>query len=336
MKNNLIEQLIDAQLAFLDQEFSQAETIKIEFTEFYHWFRKQNLKDIWTFEQINHLIQKQILATPASSSLIEQISEHIRFALIHPSNDNTLIEDIIPVTTIDKIAQYIASKSGHRQALIKRVVNNAAFSTMLTQLIHHSIQDYIDNSVMNKKVPGVGRFMKMGKSVLESVTDTNLDDTVKHYLKKNIIKISQLSEQVINQQFDDNKLYHFQANLWHKIKKVPVGTLRQYVEVTDLPKTVEMGHEIWEHIRQTDYLKQQVHDGVFAWYVRNEQRPFDLILRDINIDESLVQNQLQVLLEPVLQNMISSEHLKSRARIYLEKFYYSDTTLKILNVEKGA
>jgi len=335
MKNDLIEQLIQAQLAFLDQEFSQSQTIKVEFIEFYHWFRKQPLKNIWSFEQINQLLQKQILAAPAQSFLIEQIVEHIRFALIHPSHDETLIEDIIPVTTIDKIAQYVASKSSHRQALIKRVVNNPAFSTTLTQLIHHSIQDYVDNSVMNKKVPGVGRFMKMGKSVLESVTDTNLDDTVKHYLQKNIIKISQLSEQVINQQFDDNKLYHFQANLWHKIKKVPLGTLRNYIEIHDLPNTVGMGHEIWEHIRQTDYLKQQVHDGILTWYVRNQERSFDLILSDINIDESLLQNELQALLEPIIQKMISTEHLKSRARIYLEKFYYSENTLKILNIEQG-
>lgn len=336
MTHPMIEQLIDAQLAFLDQEFAQSETIKIEFTEFYHWFRKQNLKDIWTFQQINDLLQKQILATPASSFLIEQIAEHIRIALIHPSNDQTLIEDIIPVTTIDKAAQYVASKSSHRQALIKRIVNNASFSQMLTQLIHHSIQDYIDNSVMNKKVPGVGRFMKMGKSVLESVTDTNLDDTVKHYLQKNIIKISQLSEQVLNQQFDDHKLYHFQANLWHKIKKVPISTLRNYIEIEDLPQTVSLGHEIWEHIRQTEYLQQQVHDGVFAWYVRNEERPFDLLLRDLNIDEALIQNELQALLEPIIQKMISSKHLKARARIHLEKFYYADETLAILNIEKGA
>ena len=336
MTHPMIEQLIDAQLAFLDQTFTQPETIKIEFTEFYHWFRKQMLKDIWTFTQINELLQKQILATPASSFLIEQIAEHIRIALIHPSNDETLIEDIIPVVTIDKIAQYVASKSSHRQALIKRVVNNPSFSAMLTQLIHHSIQDYIDNSVMNKKVPGVSRFMKMGKSVLESVTDTNLDDTVKHYLQKNIIKISQLSEQVINQQFDDHKLYHFQANLWHKIKKVPISTLRDYIEINDLTNTVGMGHEIWEHIRQTEYLKQQVHDGIFAWYVRNAERPLDLLLRDLNIDEALIENELQPLLEPIIQLLISSGQLKARARVYLEKFYYSEETLKILNLEKGA
>ena len=39
-------------------------------------------------------------------------------------------------------------------------------------------------------VPGVGHFMKMGKSVLETVTDSNLNDTIGHYLQKNILKIA--------------------------------------------------------------------------------------------------------------------------------------------------
>jgi hypothetical protein len=318
-----IEQLVQAHLDFLDQEFMQSETIQDEFTAFYHWFRQQRLQDLWSFEQINALIQTQILNTPASTFLIEQIAEHIRFALIHPLNDTTKIEDVIPVLTIDRIAKYVSEKSEHRQALIKRLVNNPSFSSMLTQLIHHSIQDYIDNSVMNKKVPGVGRFMKMGKSVLESVTDTNLDDTVKHYLQKNIIKISQLSENVLNQNFDDHKLYHFQANLWHKIKSMPISVLRNYIEVQDLPQTVGLGHEIWEHLRQTDYLKQQVHDGVYAWYIRNQERPFDLLLRDLNIEEALIQHELQHLLEPIIQKLVSSHYLRDRAKIYLERFYQS-------------
>lgn len=332
-KHPMIEQLIDAQLDFLDAEFAQAETIQLEFKQFYHWLRLQQLQHIWSFEQIFDLIEKQILATPASSFLVEQIAEHIRFALIHPANDQTSIEDVIPVLTIDSIAQYVASKSGHRQRLIKTIVNNPAFSALITQLIQHSIQDYLDNSMVSKRVPGVGHFMKMGKSVLESVTDSNLNDTIGHYLQKNILKISQMSEKVLNQHFNDDKLYHFQANLWHKIKVMPLSVLRHYIEVQDLPKTVGMGHEIWDHIRQTPYLKQQVHDGVYAWYARNQERTFDLLLRDLNIDEELIQNQLTDLLSPVLQQVIQTGYLRQRARAYLEKFYYSDQVLQIIKSE---
>lgn len=329
-KNPMLEQLIDAHLNFLDQTFAQTGTVQTEFLNFYHWFRKQSLQQLWSFEQINTLIQKQILHTPASSFLIDQIAEHIKFALIHSINDSTKIADIIPVLTIDKIAQYVAGKSDHRQRLIKTVVNSPAFSAMISQLIQHSIQDYLDNSVIAKSVPGVSRFMKMGKSVLENVTDTNLDDAIGKYLQKNILKLSQMSETVLNQHFDDHKLYHFQANLWHKIKNMPVSVLKNYIEVQDLPQTVGMGAEIWDYIRQSDYLKQQVHDGVYAWYIRNQERPFDLLLRDLNIDEALIQNELQNLLNPIIQQMISSQYLRERARVYLAQFYYSEEAQAIL------
>ena len=332
-KHPIIEQLIEAQLDFLDQEFNQSETVQTEFMQFYQWFRKQNLQDLWTSEAIHQLIQQQILNTPASSFLVQQIAEHIRFALVHPVNDSSKIADVIPVLTIDKIAQYVASKSGHRQRLIKSVVNNPAFAAMITQLIQHSIQDYMDNSVIAKSVPGVSRFMKMGKSVLESVTDSNLDHAIQHYLQKNVQKLTQMSESVLNQHFDDEKLYHFQANLWHKIKDLPLSVLKNYIEVQDLSLTVNLGHEIWDHLRQSDYLKQQVLDGVYAWYVRNQARPFDLLLRDLNIDEALVQQQLQQLLNPVIQKMIAEGYLKQRARHYLEKFYYSEKTQQILNLQ---
>ncbi|WP_180123704.1 hypothetical protein [Acinetobacter sp. YH12097] len=331
-KNPMIEQLIDAQLNFLDQSFSHNDTVATEFTHFYQWFRKQSLQQIWSFDQINALLQKQILNTPASQFLIEQIAEHIKFALIHPANDSTTIAEIIPVLTIDKIAQYVASKQGHRQRLIHTMVNNPAFSAMISQLIQHAIQDYLDNSVIAKSVPGVSRFMKMGKSVLENVTDTNLDNAVSKYLQKNILKLSQMSETVLNQHFDDHKLYHFQANLWHKIKALPVSVLKNYVEVQDLPQTVAMGHEIWDFMRQSEYMKQQVHDGIYAWYVRNAERPFDLLLRDLNIDEALIQHELQNLLNPIVQQMIESGYLRERSRLYLEQFYYSSEALKILNI----
>ena len=327
----MFEQRLEAHLEFLSHEFSQAKTVEPQFLHFHQWFRKQKLQDIWSFEQINTLIQKQILATPASSFLIEQIAEHISLALQHPLNEQTPIEAVISVNTIDSIAQYVSSKTEHRQRLIKTVVNNPAFSALITQLIQHSIQDYLDNSMMSKRVPGVGHFMKMGKSVLESVTDSNLNETIAHYLKKNVLKISQMSERVLNQHFDDDKLYHFQANIWHKVKLMPVSILRQYVEIQDLPKTVNFGHDIWDHIHQTPYLKQQVHDGVLAWYERNQARTFEQLLRDLNIDANLIENELSQLLVPILQKVIETGYLKQRARIYLEKFYYSEKVTQLLH-----
>ncbi|EMN5607933.1 hypothetical protein RG338_000844, partial [Acinetobacter baumannii] len=62
---------------------------------------------------------------------------------------------------------------------------------------------------------------------------------------------------------------------------------------------------------------------------------FDLLLRDLNIDENLVKHELTELLVPVLQQLVTTGHSRRRARVYLEKFYYSEKALEILN-NKGA
>jgi hypothetical protein len=328
----LLEQLIDAQLDFLDQHFAKSTVVEQEFLGFYQWFKQQTLADLWSFQDINHLLQQQILNTQASDSLITQIAEHLRLFLVHPSNENTQIQAVISVLTVDKLAQYVASKRGHRERLIKTVVNNQAFSGMLSQLIQHAIQDYLDNSMV-KNVPGVSQFMKMGRSVLESVTDQDLDNTIQHYLQRNILKLSQMSENVLNQHFDDDKLYHFQAGLWHKIKTKPLSVLRNYIEVQDLPQTVSLGHEVWDYMRQTDYLKQQLHDGLHAWYTRNQQQTFAVLLRDLNIDDALVAQEIHALLQPVVSKMIASGYLRERSRAVLREFYYSEKAQQILTLQ---
>jgi hypothetical protein len=324
-----IEQLIDAHLDFLEQEFSQPKNLHDEVQAFFHWFTEQNLQDLWDFQSLFNLLEQQVLKNQLSAFFVEQCVEHIRFALVHDLNDHTKIVDIFDVMTIDKIAQYVASKTEHRHKLIHRVVNHPAFSAMISQLIQQALEDYFEHS-MGKRVPTVGRFMKMGKSVFESVTDSRFEETVAHYLQKNIVKLSQLSEQVLNQHFDNEKLYYFQANLWHKIKASPLSVFKNYIVLEDLPHTVGLAHEVWNHLRQTDYLKQQLHDGLYTWYVRNQERNFRQLLRDLNIDEGLLMQQLQPLFAAVMQQAIRSGYLRQRARGFLERFYYAETTRQIL------
>ena len=329
-----IEQLIDAHLDFLEQEFSQPKNLHDEVQAFFHWFTEQNLQDLWDFQSLFNLLEQQVLKNQLSAFFVEQCVEHIRFALVHDLNDHTKIADIFDVMTIDKIAQYVASKTEHRHKLIHRVVNHPAFSAMISQLIQQALEDYFEHS-MGKRVPTVGRFMKMGKSVFESVTDSRFEETVAHYLQKNIVKLSQLSEQVLNQHFDNEKLYYFQANLWHKIKASPLSVFKNYIVLEDLPHTVGLAHEVWNHLRQTDYLKQQLHDGLYTWYVRNQERNFHQLLRDLNIDEGLLMQQLQPLFAAVMQQAIRSGYLRQRARGFLERFYYAETTRQILTFDNN-
>lgn len=322
--------LLEAQLHFISQHYQQNDLVAAEVLGFFDWLEQQKISEIWSTAQINNLLQQQILSTPVTPHLIQQIEDHIALALQHPQNENTTVEDVLPVEVIDQIAKYIASKTEHRQTLIKKMVNNPAYTDLMTNIVQQSIQDYLDNS-MTKKIPGVGSFMKMGKSVLERATDSNLEDTLRHYLHKNIHKISGLSEKLINLHFDDEKLYHLQAKIWHAVKKAPLSTLKNYILIDDLPHTVSMGEKIWDHIRQTPYLKEQVSFGVEAWVERHQDESFKKLLLDLNIDPMLLRQELYELVMPILTQLYNSDYLMQRARFYLEQFYASDEVNRILD-----
>ena len=321
--------LLELQLNFIAQHLQQKDTITEEVMGFFDWFRAQSISALWSSEQINDLLQQQILSTPATAHLIEQIEQHISLALQHPHNEHTTVEDVLPVETIDQIAKYIAGKTEHRHKLIKKMVNNPAYTDLMTNIVQQSIQDYLDNS-MTKKIPGVGSFMKMGKAVVERATDSSLEDTLRNYLHKNIHKISTLSEKLINLHFDDEKLYHLQAKIWHAIKKAPLSTLKDYVLIDDLPHTVSMGEKIWDHIRQTPYLQEQVSFGVNAWVERHKDETFAKLLLDLNIDSQLLRKELYELVMPIIQHLVETDYLIERARHYLTQFYQSEDVQNIL------
>ena len=321
--------LLELQLSFIEQHLQQKDTITTEVMGFFDWFREQNIASLWQSEQINALLQQQILATPATSHLVEQIEEHIALALQHPQNEHTTVEDVLPVETIDQIAKYISSKTEHRHKLIKKMVNNPAYTELMTNIVQQSIQDYLDNS-MTKKIPGVGSFMKMGKAVVERATDSSLEDTLRNYLHKNIHKISTLSEKLINLHFDDEKLYHLQAKIWHAIKKAPLSTLKHYILIEDLPHTVSMGEKIWDHIRQTPYMQEQVSFGVNAWLERHQHDTFAKLMLDLNIDSQLLRKELYELVMPIIQHLVETDYLLERTRYYLTQFYQSEDVQNIL------
>ncbi|GAA5011552.1 hypothetical protein GCM10023206_19770 [Acinetobacter puyangensis] len=323
--------LLEAHLAFIKNQLQQGEIVTQEVLGFFDWFKTQKITDLWCSQHITALLQQQILLTPATDHLIQQIQQHITLALQHPHNEHTTIEEVLPVETIDQIAQYIASKSNHRKKLIKQLVHNPVYIELISNLVQQSLQDYVDQSVVAKKIPGVGSFMKMGKSVIERATDRTFDDALRLYLHKNFNKLSQLSEKLITQHLDDDKLYQLQAKLWHKIKKAPLSTLQHYIVIEDLPQTVAMGEQVWNHIRQTDYLQAQITSGVDAWVERHAQDTFAQALQDINIDENLLRTELYQLIMPILNQVIDQGYLLDRARFYLEQFYNSDEVKHILD-----
>lgn len=321
--NAKAQALLDAQLHFIEQKLTSPESVKAEVFGFFDWSRQQNMINLCSSEIINTLAQKQVLATPLTESLLQQLEQHIQLVIFHPKNSDTTLADILPSETIDQIVQFIASKTEQRKQLIQKLVNNPSYVELIANIVQQSIKDYMDNSVVAKKVPGVGSIMKLGKAALERTTDFNIDDALNSYLHKNLNKLSSLSEKLINQHFDDDKLYQLQLKIWNGIKTTPLSEFQAHVNPEDVSHSVNMGGQVWDHIRQTAYLQAQVATGVKAWIERYAQETVATVLKDVNIDEELLHTELYAAITPALEHLIKDGYVLQRIRVHLEEFFAS-------------
>lgn len=324
------EQLLQAQLQFIIQELQSEQTLTTEVMATVNHLSGRTIEQLVGLETLQRLISQQALDYPLQSRLLEQIVEQIKFALEHPDNSKVTLADLIPADSVEEVAKYLSEQKGHREAFIHRIFKNPAYAQMLSQTISHAITDYMENNVLAKKMPGVGGLMKLGKSVIERATDSNLDEALQNYLNKNINNLIGVSEKMANRHLSDEQVYQLIQQGWQRISKQPLGAVKQYIDMQYLDSSAKLAGHTWDKIRASSYLRDQINDGVAHWYAANKHQTLGTILNDVNVQPELIERELKQIAMPVIKHLIDEGYVTKRVEALLRNFYSSDAVNMIL------
>ncbi|XID74188.1 hypothetical protein ACF3NA_06370 [Alkanindiges sp. WGS2144] len=324
------EQLLQAQLQFILKQLQTEQTLTDEVNALLAHLFEKPIEQLISLEHLQVLIGTQALDYPVQAHLSEQIVAQIQFALSHASNDSVKLADLIPADSVETVAQYLSSQKDHREAFIHRIFSNPAYAQMLSQTISHAINDFMENNLIAKKVPGVGGLMKLGKSVLERATDSNLDATLQSYLSKNINNLIAVSEKMANRHLNDQQVYQLIQQGWQTIAQQPVSRVNHYISDEGLSNGAQVISRSWDSLRGSDYVRTQVNDGVAHWYKNNKQHTLGKILRDVNVDATLIEQELKLAVMPVIDQLINEGYVASRVESLLREFYSSSEVNAIL------
>ncbi len=324
------EALIAAHLEHILSQLRSADFLRPEADAFMAHLGNTPVQDLLPRETVHSLLKAQILDLPVSDGLRREIMSVIQTALDHPANATTTLADLVPADSAARVIDYLSSQKSHRETLIHEVFRNPAYAQMLSQTISHAINDYMENNVLAKKVPGVGGLMKMGKSMLERATDSNLDQALQQYLNKNISNLIHVSERMAKTHLNDQQVRNMLEQAWNKIKTRPLSEIRHYAPAQTVEESGLMAQDLWNHIRQTLLVASQLQVGVLAWYDRNADRSVAGLLEDLHITPALVQRELEQVLLPLLQHAIDSGYLRGRIEQSLRAFYESASTQALL------
>ncbi len=328
--NTRTETLIQAHLQHILSQLQSTETLSAETDACLQWLSQQTLSTLVPLERIQKIAQQYALDLPLTERLRDDVVSIIQNALDHPANQTTTLAEIIPQSSVETAARYLSEQKQHRETLIHEIFSNPAYAKMLSQTISHAITDYMENNVIAKKVPGMGSLMKLGKSALESATNSNFDNALQQYLNKNINSIIAISEKMANKHLDDAQVYQIITQIWQSASRQKISQARQYAPAQTVQDTAVMVHDTWNHLRSTAFIQQQVMDGIAHWYARNQKRsPIDL-LADFNVTPDTIRQEIQHSILPIIQLAIDSGYPTQRIEALLRQFYESEATQAIL------
>ncbi|MEY2864750.1 MAG: hypothetical protein RLY58_2457, partial [Pseudomonadota bacterium] len=327
--NDKTNALVAAHLSHVLAGLQSLDVIAPEVDALMDWLATQSLGALLPLERLQRIARAQALDLPLTERLRNEIVQTIQTALDHPANANTTVADLVPSTTATAVIDYLSNQRQHREALIHEIFSNPAYATMLSQTISHAISDYMENNVLSKKM-GMGGLMKLGKSVIEKATDSNLDDALQQYLNKNINGLIGVSERMANKHLNDTQVKGILTQAWQKISKKPVTEARRYAPAQTVADSAVMISDVWDHLRQTPFIQVQVETGLAAWHSRNADRNLIDLLSDVNVTPDTIRTELKDGILTIIKAAIDSGYVSTRIEALLRQFYESAEAQAIL------
>ena len=321
--------LVAAHLKHILDNLQSIDVLAPEIDALMEWLATQPMGELLSLERLQRIAQAQALDLPLTENLRDEIVFAIQTALDHPSNATTTVGDLIPTSNANTVIDYLSEQREHREALIHEIFRNPAYATMLSQTISHAISDYMENNVLSKKM-GMGGLMKLGKSVIERATDSNLDEALQQYLNKNISNLIGVSERMANKHLNDAQVKSILAQAWQKISAKPLTEGRRYAPAKTVEESARMVTDIWDHLRSTQYIETQVETGLAAWHARNADRSVIELLADVNVTPDTIRAELEDGILPIIKRAIDSGYASQRIEALLRKFYDSAEAQAIL------
>jgi len=315
-----IDSLIDAQVGFMQRWLhEQAEPLAMEA---WQWFGAQPFSKYISSEHLQHLMKDWLLNQSMTEVMRTDIRDILHTLIYHPVNDNVPLSELVDDTQVETLANYIGSHEQQRNILIHTLVGNETFADLLTQTLHHAINDFMETTL--DKAGGVGKLMKLGRSSFEKATNRNLDEKLQTYLHRNIKDLTRKAEANAQAHLSNEEVARLMVMGWDRIKDQPISELQTYL--SDEPGNSSIDHieasiqQSYNRLRVSPYLHSLVSASIDTWYANHQSDTMATIAASLHIDEAAMK-QCSTALLPIVYDAIETPWLTAHIREMLEAFY---------------
>lgn len=337
---NTLENLLEAHVRHELNRFKAKplqKAIREETAAFFQWIKTITLREIITPEEVAAIIERNAVDLPIPAEVRELAGEMSRRVLSSPHNDTTTLEAIIPRKPYDDMVEKIGSQEKYRQDFIRHMVNSAAYSQQVSEVLFTGIKEYLlTENIFAQKVPGLASLIKIGKFAVNKTMhplEVAVEKTVKNYIEKSLGNTIRRSEKSLNAYFDRDRIAEIGDDIWASVSKRKLSEYFTVVDPDDVADVIDIGFDFWLHFRKTPYFKAIYTDLVHFFFEKHGNRTLDLVARDMGVTEKQVTAELLKTLPRGIKKALDSGYLEARIRARLAHFYLSPETAQLLSIE---
>ncbi|PIE47630.1 MAG: hypothetical protein CSA42_02360 [Gammaproteobacteria bacterium] len=323
----LTNQLIDAQVLFVQQWLKNVQNQQQLSLQFLNWLGQKPLRRYLTPKQANEFISKWWLEYSLNPAMLKDMQKVLEVLVYHPVHADTKLGMLLDDKQVHKLITHIASHRNQRNALIHAMLGHQAFADMLTKTLSHAMDDFIETTL--KKAGGVGKLMKMGRDQFERVTQNNLDEKLQSYLYNNISKLAKRTEHIAQNHLTDDEVARLLQTGWQNIKNEPISSLQSYLTEKSVDHLIDSLNTSYEGLRQADCLKVLIQAAIDAWFNKRGDHTLAELARICHIDQLGLHTALPML-QPLLNDIADSDWLVATLQEVIGKFYQQRDIQKLL------
>lgn len=320
--------LLDAHTRHIMQQLSGKaldSLVDAEAASFCDWLAARPVTALADVARVRDFLLRNVFDITPSERLLEQIGTLAVRALKSPLNAKTRIDQVLDKREYELIASRLIEMEEERREIVHAVMQNPEVTHLISDIVYNGVKNYVaENSNIAKKVPGMSSLMKVGKGVMERMgTDSMVENALKSYVRNNTRATMELSERLVLQALESDKLKKTSHHLWQKLHSMHLDKLTRYVKEEQVEEVVEIGAALWNHFRGTSYARDLLTELVEAWFEKWGNDSVLSVLETIGLDKQRLPGEVRLFLQPLVEELRSSGHLEARVRAHLEPFYTS-------------
>lgn len=339
-KKSVAQALLDAHVAFVIEQTEDAPLrawLEAELDAGLAVAGKLTLNAAVTRKQIQQTARTYAAELELGAGIPELVGDVARALHAHPIHERTRLGDLVSDRRFSETLDQVLELKSLRGRLLRGAADNPLYAAFVSDLLYHGIKGYLGENALTRNIPGASSMMKLGKSVLSKATprlESSIEESLKKYIARSVQGTAQSSVDFFLENADDELLREAALDLWSKLKRTSIGSLRSELDKRELEELFVNGYEFWRELRKTAYYRDLIDAGIDAVFDKYGDVPMDELLADFGITRELMLAEALRYAPHVLRVLKKKKLLEPIVRRNLERFYLSGAVEAVLGTAK--